>query len=73
MLILTKKQPEQRVGIGYMSGQTEMYITDVKPDGTIYSTTNIKRAKKMPFSKALSLQMELQSEGLTARKIYYPL
>jgi len=50
-----------------------MYVANIKPSGTIYSTTDLKKAKKMPFSKALSLQMELESEGLTVRKIYYPL
>lgn len=71
MLIMNIQQKEQKVGIGYMSGQCEMYVTKIGKDGTLYSTTDIKKAKKFPFSKALSLQIELESEGIKARKIYY--
>lgn len=70
MLLLTTKQPEQKVKICYNSGESQMYITKVSASGTIYSTTDARKAKKFPFSKAVSLQMELESEGLSARKIY---
>ena len=70
MLILSNNAKEQKVKVGYMSGNTEMYITKIKPDGTIYSTTDIRKGKKMEWNKALSIQMELESEGTKARKIY---
>lgn len=72
MLIMTaKKQPEMRVKLGItLPDGHESYIKDIKPNGTFYTITDIRKAKKFSWSRALSIQIELESEGEKVRKIY---
>lgn len=73
MLLLSNKSTlnDMKVKIGYMSGKTEMYVRQVKKEGTIYATTDIRKGKKFKWLNGLALQLELTSEGFTTRKIYF--